>query len=77
LGKFLLRQGRRPPTGMTSWTQWHLAWIKTTVHFEQPAQARHALAHAPGNEVMAKRRPQIFTPAITVKDEPDRGSAAA
>jgi len=38
LGKFLLRHGRRPPTGMTAWTQRHLAWIKTTVHFEQPAQ---------------------------------------
>jgi transposase len=38
LGKFLLRQGRRPPTGMTAWTQRHLVWIKTTVHFEQPAQ---------------------------------------
>jgi transposase len=38
LGKFLLRHGRRPPTGMTSWTQRHLAWIKAAVHFEQPAQ---------------------------------------
>ena len=38
LGKFLLRHGRRPPTGMTAWTQRHLAWIKTAVHFEQPAQ---------------------------------------
>lgn len=54
LGKFLLRQGRRPPTGMTSWTQRHLAWIKTTVHFEQPAQAAtlldylHEVEHAAG-----------------------------
>ena len=38
LGKCLLRPGRRPPTGMRSWTQRYLAWIKTTVHFEQPAQ---------------------------------------
>ena len=38
LGKFLLRHGRRPPTGMTAWTQRHLAWVKTAVHFEQPAQ---------------------------------------
>ncbi len=29
LGKFLLRQGRRPPTGMTAWTQAHLTWIKS------------------------------------------------
>ncbi len=26
LGKFLLRQGRRPPTGMHAWTQAHLTW---------------------------------------------------
>jgi transposase len=54
LGKFLLRQGRRPPTGMTAWTQRHLAWIKTTVHFEQPAQEAtlldylHEVEHAAG-----------------------------
>lgn len=36
LGKFLLRHGVRPPTKMTTWTQKHLAWIKT-VEFEQPA----------------------------------------
>jgi transposase len=33
LGKFLLRQGRRPPTGIRAWTQRYLAWIKTAVHF--------------------------------------------
>jgi transposase len=38
LGKFLLRHGRRPPTRITSWTQGYLAWIKTAVQFEQPAQ---------------------------------------
>ena len=38
LGKFLLRHGRRPPMGMTAWTQRYLAWIKTAVSFEQPAQ---------------------------------------
>ena len=37
LGKFLLRQGRRPPTAMTAWSQRHLAWIRH-VTFEQPAQ---------------------------------------
>jgi transposase len=39
---------------MTSWTQRHLAWIKTTVHFEQPAQEatlldyRHEVEHVAG-----------------------------
>jgi transposase len=37
LGKFLLRHGRRPSTGLTAWTQRHLAWIRQ-VQFEQPAQ---------------------------------------
>lgn len=38
LGKFLLRQGRRPPIAMKAWTQAHLTWVKSAVHFEQPAQ---------------------------------------
>jgi transposase len=39
LGKFLLRHGRqRPPTLKTAWTRGHVAWIKTAVHFDQPAQ---------------------------------------
>lgn len=38
LGKFLLRQGRRPSERMTPWTKRHLTWIAQAVHFEQPAQ---------------------------------------
>src|SRR5260221_3939331 len=38
LGKFLLRHGRRPPTVMKAWTQAHLAWVKSAVHFDQAAQ---------------------------------------
>ena len=38
LGKFLLRHGRRPPTAMKAWTQAHLAWVKSAVHFEHAAQ---------------------------------------
>ena len=37
LGKFLLRQGRRPSTPMAAWTQRHLTWVKT-VHFAHAAQ---------------------------------------
>jgi transposase len=36
LGKFLLRHGRRPD-GIKAWTKQHLQWIKTHVHFDQPA----------------------------------------
>ena len=36
LGKFLLRHGRRPE-GLKAWTKQSLEWIKTHVHFDQPA----------------------------------------
>ena len=36
LGKFLLRHGRRPE-GLKAWTKPYLEWIKTHVHFDQPA----------------------------------------
>lgn len=38
LSKFLLRHGRRAPSGVKVWTQKHLDWIKEQVHFQQPAQ---------------------------------------
>lgn len=38
LGKFLLRQGRRPPTAMKAWTRAHLTWVKSAVHFAHAAQ---------------------------------------
>jgi transposase len=38
LSKFLLRQGRRPPTGVKVWTQAYLAWVKSAVHFAHAAQ---------------------------------------
>ena len=36
LGKFLLRQGRRPKD-RKPWTKQYLEWIKSHVHFDQPA----------------------------------------
>ncbi len=38
LGKFLLRQGRRPPETMKAWTQAYLHWVRTAVQFPEPAQ---------------------------------------
>lgn len=38
LGKFLLRHGRRPPTGTKAWTQNHLTWVKSVVRFDHMAQ---------------------------------------
>jgi transposase len=38
LGKFLLRHSRQRPKDIKeSWTQKHMAWIKSQVRFEQPA----------------------------------------
>lgn len=37
VGKFLLRQGRRPAQRMRPWTALHLQWVKR-LQFEQPAQ---------------------------------------
>jgi transposase len=38
LGKFLLRHGQRPPIAMKAWTQAHLTWVKTAVHFAHAPQ---------------------------------------
>src|SRR3974377_283850 len=52
LGKFLLRHGRRPPTGVKPWTLNYLSWVKHEVHFEQMAQeatlldSLHEVEHA-------------------------------
>lgn len=54
LGKFLLRRGRRPPTGTNPWTQAHLAWVKT-VHFEHPAQEATLLDYLHEVEHVADR----------------------
>jgi transposase len=54
LGKFLLRQGRRPPTAMNAWTQRHLQWVKT-VHFEHAAQEATLLDYLHEVEQQADR----------------------
>jgi transposase len=38
LSKFLLRHGRRPPSGAKPWTLKYLDWIRQQVQFEPPAQ---------------------------------------
>ena len=63
LGKFLLRHGRRPPTGVKPWTRNYLAWVKHEVHFEQMAQEAtlldylHEVEHAEAR--MARLNPAI------------------
>ena len=72
LGKFLLRQGRRPPTAMNSWTQTHLTWVKT-VHFEHAAQEATLLDYLQEVEHMAERLARLER-AINdaVKTAPER-----
>ena len=55
LGKFLLRHGRRPPTARQAWTQAHLAWVKSAVHFEQAAQEATLLDYLHEVDHMAAR----------------------
>ena len=55
LGKFLLRHGRRPPTGTRAWTQRYLAWVKRDVHFEHPAHEATLLDYLHEVEHVATR----------------------
>jgi transposase len=55
LGKFLLRQGRRPPTGVRPWTERHLTWVRQDVHFTPPAQEATRLDYLHEVEHMAER----------------------
>lgn len=75
LGKFLLRQGRRPATPMTAWTQTYLAWVKT-VHFAHAAQEATLLDYLHEVEHMADRLTRLER-AIddAVKGAPERTRA--
>ena len=56
LGKFLLRHGRqRPATLKTPWTRGHVEWIKTAVHFDQPAQDIVLATTSPRSQHVAAR----------------------
>src|ERR1700731_4445639 len=72
LGKFLLRRGRRPPTGTSPWTQKHLTWVKT-VHFDHAAQEATLLDYLHEVEHMVDRVARLER-AIddAVKNAPER-----
>jgi transposase len=55
LSKFLLRQGRRPPVGVTPWTVTYLGWVKREVHFAVKAQEATLLDYLHEVEHMAAR----------------------
>jgi transposase len=54
LGKFLLRQGRRAPEGITVWTGKYLAWVRQQ-HFEHAAQQATLLDYLHEVEHVAER----------------------
>src|SRR5256885_1434531 len=45
LSKFLLRHGRRASEGVQAWTGKYWDWVKSRVHFEQPAQTATFIHH--------------------------------
>jgi transposase len=74
LGKFLLRQGRRPPTVMKAWTQQHLQWVKT-VHFTHPAQEATLLDYLHEVEHLVERLERLeraIDGAVKTAPEPMR-----
>ena len=68
----MLRRGRRPPATRHTWTQTHLAWVKT-VHFEHAAQEATMLDYLHEVEHVAERIDRLER-AIdeAVKTAPDR-----
>jgi transposase len=72
LGKFLLRQGRRPVAPIKAWTQRHLIWVKT-VHFVHAAQEATLLDYIHEVEHVADRLERLER-AIddAVKQAPER-----
>jgi transposase len=79
LGKFLLRQGRRPPVPMHAWTQRHLTWVKT-VHFAHPAQEATLVDYLHEVEHVAERLTrleQAITAEVAIAPAPMRASIEA
>ncbi|MBE3063431.1 MAG: IS110 family transposase [Spirochaetes bacterium] len=65
LNKFLLRHGRRPPTGVRPWTARYLTWVRQDVHFTPPAQEATLLDYFHEVEHVAERIERLER-AITV-----------
>jgi hypothetical protein len=63
LGKFLLRSGHRPPTGIRSWTHLHLIWV-SQIRFVQAAQESTRLDYL--HEVEHMRFAQIPRDVIQI-----------
>jgi transposase len=54
LGKFLLRSGQRPPSGVRAWTHLHLIWV-SQIRFAQAAQESTRLDYLHEVEHMRER----------------------
>ncbi len=79
LGKFLLRHGRRPPTGINRWTQRYLLWVKG-VRFAEAAQEATLLDYLHEVEHMADRLTRLeaaLDEAVQATPAPMRAVIAA
>ena len=79
LGKFLLRHGRRPPTGINRWTQRYLLWVKG-VRFAKAAQEATLLDYLHEVEHMADRLTRLeaaLDEAVQATPAPMRAVIAA
>ena len=79
LGKFLLRHGRRPPTGINRWTQRHLLWVKG-VRFAEAAQEATLLDYLHEVDHMADRLTRLedaLDEAVQATPAPMRAVIAA
>ena len=79
LGKFLLRHGRRPPTGITRWTQRYLLWVKG-VRFAEAAQEATLLDYLHEVDHMADRLTRLeaaLDEAVQAAPAPMRAVIAA
>ncbi len=73
LAKFLLRHGWRAPEGVSAWTMKYLEWVRTKVHFEQPAQEAtlldylHEVEHAAARIERLERAIDIAVESVPAK----------
>jgi transposase len=80
LSKFLLRHGRRPPTGVKAWTCAYMSWAKKEVRFDQAAQEAtlsdyiHEVEHARERIV---RLEQVIDSAVETMPDRMRAVVAA
>jgi transposase len=75
LSKFLLRHGRRPPTGIKAWTQAHLTWVRREVRFAHAAQEATLMDYLHEVDHVAGRLERLEQALTRRSRRPRRGCA--